>query len=1095
MSRTLLLLAGLLAVAQADVLGPVPAELFDTFTVTTDANDDLYVYGADITLEPTAGYGAGECEIKIIVGIENGGDTQGEVVEALVDLNNGGTPGAPIAQDLTGLVFKLRRTLNDGAVTVTYASTDADTNNEEESFSVTRGGAEYITSAGTDDDYYVQLFIVDCPAAEGVAEPTDAVVQITDLFNPHYVPLIDATSDNTNLKTFTDTDPVTSQLDGVLTIYTLPDEEDLYDIQGYYLSPTSLCANDGSNEAARGCATPGVLPTDVFGEVGGAGSGEWAVTLADFTSQTAYLVAFNSHGISVERVLTLADLRDYQTTMTLDAANANNLLAQSETSQNIVTPEKHIAAGAITLNFGDQLSLAINPDLTTPPLDEVSDLTFQWQVNGRDITGATGETYGPVRVLDAAGVYTYSVLVSASDYTTDPTAPWFTDSFSTESLAVTTTDSPQPPEAARPDAVAFTDTNTEEGFISGTLTVTKSTSGFFEQAGDDRRHEYYLVYLIDEDVECVISPTNAAVHELAGPCTDVNADDTIANGVQIGVFAYDESAGATQDFTISDYELPAGGPWLGLAVVAYETGGSGASSQGFTKTATFSDISVVSTIDGPTALAIDEADSDGTGRSVGGSVEISLGSGPLDYSGIDELRVYRWTSATFSSDDVADIIAGGVVASVTGGGFLNDVDYTVYIGENRPLATPADSANEVPVSLDSGSNHYTHLLAFTYDTETTSHSDTAGAVEIVDRNDPYDFLELLRTRTGECGDTNKCPNSHALSDEYWPYAEGLEGGTGKVGVYWVTAALDNTENDNGNVMDDMSGLFDYEVVIGASADAGCRLGELASWPHNSPTVDWAEEPDLSTKTLFYQALDFGQLKACGCSEADLVLTCHLQLDLIPNGARTDATGSTVAADEPQLELATTLTVSFADETHASVAGVTVDNVISLAELEADITVESELKLYDKAYFNEVAAPLFTANTDSFYAEHSLTSNQNSLDMNVERVWFSPGPKISDDVELLIGSTSISNIDNPSQPGRYRFELPVPFILNCKPCYMHAVSSLTETAKKTAAATQDKAAGSAVIFIRTDGVADYDDAATTAQTFVAGAVAALVAARF
>jgi hypothetical protein len=277
------------------------------------------------------------------------------------------------------------------------------------------------------------------------------------------------------------------------------------------------------------------------------------------------------------------------------------------------------------------------------------------------------------------------------------------------------------------------------------------------------------------------------------------------------------------------------------------------------------------------------------------------------------------------------------------------------------------------------------------------------------------------------------------------------------------------------------------------------MSEEGSWPHNSPTDKWQQHVDLGTKSLFYFLADFDELVACGCTADALELTCSLQLDLLPatTTPRTDAVGSNVDANTaPQLSFVATLTVNFDDETYATMSGISVDNVINLVELEATITVGSTMSLYTDGFLEPLITPVFTARTDFFNVQQSLNTNVESFDMALERLWFAQGPTRDSGIELLISKTNEAyiNVDNPAQAGRFRSRFNVPFIMNCKPCYMHFVSKLSPAAKKKSDEVPDEKAGSSTLVFLSSDAAKFDAAASTASNVVVGAVAALVAWR-
>ncbi len=261
--------------------------------------------------------------------------------------------------------------------------------------------------------------------------------------------------------------------------------------------------------------------------------------------------------------------------------------------------------------------------------------------------------------------------------------------------------------------------------------------------------------------------------------------------------------------------------------------------------------------------------------------------------------------------------------------------------------------------------------------------------------------------------------------------------------------LDNT------ALDDMASYFEYSISLGSETDkTKCQLDLTEDWPFGAPE-NWDDVGLMEQRSLFYIVADFDNLRACGFdvveSATGITLQGVVSLFLLPYQARSDSLGTTTPLDAPQMTLQAQLTVVFDDSTHASISSVSVDNVVVVESISTSVTVSSAIQLYSEAFLVTLDTSLvtFTAETDSFHVEHYITSNTDNFYLQLERMWFSPGELVSDDIEFLVppASPAYTNADSPAIPGRYRFDMTVPYLMNCKPCYMHLVSSLSAVTDK------------------------------------------------
>jgi hypothetical protein len=710
----------------------------------------------------------------------------------------------------------------------------------------------------------------------------------------------------------------------------------------------------------------------------------------------------------------------------------------------------------------------------------------------------------------------YKVMIQAYNYSI--TTPYITEMLESDVLRVTVDDNPQAPEKAVPTDIDFTDTDGTHFVIAGSVTFNEASNYTIDL--DNRQFEYYLIWLSTQP-ECDTNFDNPNNMDDV-TCTAGTGRDT-SNDDRLGVVTYTPGP---QSFNISGVTVPDATPNAYIHVTAYETAGLGAETR---TTATHAVIDVQR--DDAATIVVPESggsigfyDKDGSNRVIQGVIDFFVDSG--NYSDIGTFEVYLHEYPTF--EDSSEL--GPRVASVINPGNLTTTDrVTIWLQTfDNVYATP-DADPGVPTALDVGDKHYSHLLVLSRTASDINEdgvelgevlSASAAAVEIDDRVDSYYFLNHLSSNTGGCP-AGFCPGgSPTAGSMYWPFAEQAEGSSGEVTIYWLTASLDHTlyelddsasaraiELLDNTALDDMSALFTYSVALGGvTDDPACVLSATATWPHGAPD-NWQTIADMTNRELFYLQTDYAGLLACGFTEAttkaDISLEGMLTLTL-NSVARTDAVGSTTSPTEAEITIQAGVAVTFSDETHAVIGSVSVDNVlVVLDSVSADVTVMSEVSFYEEAFLAplDASTKVFIAGTDQFHVEHSLTTNEDSFYIDLQRMWFSSGGALSNSVEYLVPQSdqAYANVDSPALPGRFRSITDVPYLMNCKPCFLHVVSSIDNDAPVTKSLSDKESPDSTTsaheVFVDSSVATEFTPSSAECNKLAMfGSVAALVMAR-
>jgi hypothetical protein len=932
----------------------------------------------------------------------------------------------------------------DISVTVTDSNNDG---NDEVTVSST--GGSWVSDAGTDDVYYVLVYSVSCMDEEAI-NPVPAASAITDKYYPYYTPFIESSGDHIDIFSFTDSLDTAGLFTGTLQIFTDSNLETDIGIVGYVVHTDSFCT------AVPGCDV-GTLSTGVdFDPVS---SGVWSASLDNFdpvTNNQVFIASVNADGhYGVERSVRIVDLWPSPPPTTDLIATSTPFVAQ-------YTPEKFIwddnGANSLSLRFGDQMKLGVVMDLSAYTGSPT--VSYEWQFSDgsfrRISTAANADTYGDIQV-QARNAGTYRVTLHVEDLTID--TPFTTSVFVSEELVVAVDTDPQPPETGVPTDVLFTDVNTAANTISGDLQWSESADSEYTNTDDLRQFDYYLIHLSDQP-GCNFSATDDSVNDQLGDCAA--GTGRAAGDTRLGVLKYTSGA---KTFTLTNIDVgDVSTTPKYVHITAYEMSGGGAESK---KTLTYEVVDVI--VDSPPSIPIQTDlaffDMSGTGRVISGKIEWKLDAS-LDYSTVDQFEVYLHSATTFAS--TADL--GTFVGSFK---MPNSFDastlFSMYLGtfDNELGSEQGDPVQSYP--LDVGSTHMDYLIIISRTAPNTDNAalgsipSTEGAYLFVpDRVDTYYFIEHLAENTGSCP-SSFCPGGDpSASVLYWPFAES-ESVEGSVTIYWLAPHLDSVIYDvdatlnprlaavlDNTALDDMSPFFSYSVSLGSSTENElCKMSESATWPFNAPS-DWVSVPDLTQRSLFYIASDYKNLKACGFVDTEttqgIAVEGYVTLNLLAAADRTDSHGSLTPTNAPQLTMQARISVTFEDTTHATVASVTVTNVVTVDAIAASVSVGSLVSLYSEAFLVTVDPQLkvFTAGDDKFYVQHSLTSNAEDFYMQLERMWFSPGYLLTDAIEFMVPTSSeaFTNVDQPAVPGRYRLQMEVPYLLNCKPCYMHLVSSLS-----------------------------------------------------
>ena len=247
------------------------------------------------------------------------------------------------------------------------------------------------------------------------------------------------------------------------------------------------------------------------------------------------------------------------------------------------------------------------------------------------------------------------------------------------------------------------------------------------------------------------------------------------------------------------------------------------------------------------------------------------------------------------------------------------------------------------------------------------------------------------------------------------------------------------------------GVFVYQIGLGATRSLPCTIPLSPQWPANAPSDSFPNRNLATTTTGYSTIVNYGLLYQCGfasqTSPTEIVMTGILYFWVFSVGRRSDGQPTS----DPEVEISATIQVNFDSVTHG-VTLASINNVQYVNPIDDTVFSTSLVLFYTSNFDSLASSPAFTSGTDTMYVEHQLTSNSQTFFMQLIRAWFTndtngANPSLYD---FSPDSSAFINVDIVSIPGRFRFVVVAPYVLDCEPCYLHLTSQLGATGTKQTA---------------------------------------------